>query len=481
MRVSSGDKRIDLTVLLLIVACVMLNPVFAGDPQTILVSAEGLVDASSDRYQKDKGLMVDDLREDAKRQVVEKAVGVYVESSTLTENYQLIRDKVLTQSKGLIKQIVKESPPWVGKDGFGHMLIKAEVYVGQVQDTLQQMSRAGRVSLIKEHGDPKISVAIMIRDADRGSEVEPIRSTVAENILKGRIKGFGYRVWSEETSDKLKAEFAERSLKANQGEVAISASQTKAVDFTILGEAKFKTLSAKLAASGINVKKYVLTSWSVKCVDGNTGEEIYFNNKIPKKQSWPDEDAAIEDVGQMIGSEFSKEFFDQHLLQLTQVYQMQVVGLPSYDMGEMLKKEFIGLRPVINVDFRSFDESGFSLYEVEFSGKRSNFSKLINDTVVKPLNSKLGNNCFKFSSAHGNVVKINYQAVAGLSQNTVIAKMEEMPPASLVDATPLRLQDLIKTPETLHRVEQVNPQLTSAGSKDGVLGGEDAKNITKSF
>ena len=37
MRVSSGAKRIDLTVLLLIVACVMLNPVFAGDPQTILV------------------------------------------------------------------------------------------------------------------------------------------------------------------------------------------------------------------------------------------------------------------------------------------------------------------------------------------------------------------------------------------------------------------------------------------------------------
>jgi len=30
-------------------------------------------------------------------------------------------------------------------------------------------------------------------------------------------------------------------------------------------------------------------------------------------------------------------------------------------------------------------------------------------------------------------------------------------------------------------VEQVNPQLTSAGSKSGVLGGEDAKNITKSF
>ena len=48
-------------------------------------------------------------------------------------------------------------------------------------------------------------------------------------------------------------------------------------------EARVKKLSAKLAASGITVDKYMLTSWTVKCVDRETGEEIYYNNKLPAK------------------------------------------------------------------------------------------------------------------------------------------------------------------------------------------------------
>jgi serine/threonine-protein kinase len=236
-----------------------------------------------------------------------------------------------------------------------------------------------------------------------------------------------------------------------------------------------------LSASGITVKKYVLTSWSVKCVDNYTGEEIYFNNKVPQKQSWPDEDVAIQEIGRMIGSEFSKEFFEEHLQQSTQIYQLQVIGLPSYDVGEMLKKEFIGLRPVINVDFRSFDESGLSLYEVEFSGKRSNFNKIVNDTIVKPLNVKLGANCFKLASAQANVVKLNFQPAQDLVPEVLASRFEKNPPASIVDAGPARLKDVVKTPEMIQRVEAVNPSINKQQSKDGIMGAEEARDITKGF
>ena len=452
----------------------------AEGPQTIVVSAEGLVDSNSEKYVRDKGLMVDDLREDARRQVVEKAVGCYVESSTLTENYTLIRDQVLTRSKGLIKEVIKESPPWVGKDGFGHMLLKAEVYVGQVQDALQQMSRSERISLLKEHGDPRISVAVIIRDADRSSGVEAIRSPVAENVLKERIKNFGYRVWSEETSEKLKSEMGARGDQTNQDKVALSASQMKMADFTIIGEAKFKTLATKLAASGLTVKKYALTSWSVKCIDNNTGEEIYFNNKIPQKQSWPDEDVAIQDIGNMIGSEFSREFFEEHLQQAAPTYQLQVIGLPSYDVGEMFKKEFLGLRSVINVEFRNFDESGVSIYEVQFGGKRSNFNQFVNNGIVKPLNSKMGANCFQMTSAQGNVVRINYRPQSNLSKEVLVSRMEEMPPASLAEASPVRLKEIVQSQEAQQKVAQMKP-VTTAPASDAVQGEDKGKNITKDF
>jgi hypothetical protein len=253
----------------------------------------------------------------------------------------------------------------------------------------------------------------------------------------------------------------------------------KMSDFTILGEAKFKTLSVKLAASGVTVKKYALTSWSVKCIDNNTGEEIYFNNKIPQKQSWPDEDVAIQDIGNMIGSEFSKEFFEEHLQQATQTYQLQVVGLPSYDIGEMFKKEFLGLRSVINVEFRSFDESGLSTYEVVFSGKRNNFNQFVNNGIVKPLNSKVGANCFKLASAQGNVVRISYQASPSLSAEALVTRMEDMPPASLAEASPFRIRDIVKTEETQKRVDQIKPAVLTPVLD--VQGADKAKSISKDF
>ena len=148
--------------------------------KTIIVSAEGLADPDAAIYRNDKGLLLDDLRADARRQVIEKAVGTLVESSTLVENFALIEDRVLTKSQGLIKQVIKESDPWKGEDGFMHILLKAEVYLSDIQDSLKEMSRTQRVSLIKEQGNPRISVAVRVKDAERGSEVPPERSEIAE-------------------------------------------------------------------------------------------------------------------------------------------------------------------------------------------------------------------------------------------------------------------------------------------------------------
>jgi len=359
------------------------------------------------------------------------------------------------------------------------MLMTAEVYVGDVKTALDQMGKQERVSLIKDFGNPRISVRIDIRDAERGTDVKVERSAVAENILKDRIKSFGYRVWSEEQSVKLKTELMETSQLAGQTEATISASQVKAADFSIVGEAKFKKVSAKLAASGLTVTKFVLTSWSVKCVDNNTGEEIYYNNKVPQKQSWADEDQAIEEIGRMIGGEFSKSFFEEHLQAPAKTYQLQVLGLPSYDAGQLLRKEFIGLRPVLNIDFRDFDRSGLSLYEVEFVGSRANFNQLLNATILAPLNSKLGEQAFSLESSHGNVVRVSFRS--RLKPDEFMTKMQGMPPASLAQASPERVREVVKSEETLKRVADVAPDVARKVEEQGLLKSDKALDAVKSF
>jgi len=436
----------------------MVNAKNQNQAQSVIVSAEGLADPQADIYQNDKGKLLDALRQDAKRQVIEKVVGSYVDSSTLVENYVLIHDKVLTKTKGLIRRVIKESPPWKGDDSFMHMLLKADVYTSQIKDSLKTMSKTQRVSLLKDYENPKISVAIIIRDAKRGSRIAPERSPIAENILKERFSKFGYRVWSEDESERLK---------------------TLSSDFSIRGEVKFKPLTVFLKASGLTITKHVLTSWTIKCLNNTTAEEVYFNNKVPRNKSWSDEDAAMDDIGKLIGKQFSKDFFEDHLLRTTRIFQLQVSGLPDYDTGTLFKKEMIGLRPVMNVDFRNFDAKGLSTYEIDFAGSRGNFTDIINDTVIKPLNRKFRKDVFKLISAQGDVVKVNFQADNNMK--TLLPKFNSAPPASLSQASPARIEALAKTKETMVQVAQVNPQAVRQLSEQGNKVAKEALTAVNDF
>lgn len=422
--------------------------------QTIVVSAEGLADPNADSYKRDKGLMLDDLRRDARRQVIEKAVGALVDSNTLVENYVLIEDRVLTQSKGLIKRVIKESSPWLGEDGFMHILLRAEVYVGSVKDALENMPALARKGQIKQYGNPKISVAVSARDADRGSE--HFRSEIAENILKEHFREFGYRVWSEEIGQTLKLERMEAASVQSFGEATLSISHRKNADFTIVGVVKFDRLVDVIRASGQEITRYVLTSWTVKCVNNHTGEEVYHNNQIPRHRSWWKEDDALEEIGRLIGREFSREFFEDQLMASSRIYELQVLGMPSYDAGVLLKKELLGLRPILDVDFRAFSENGLSLFEVEFSGANEDFAKLINSVVVKPLNTKFGERAFKLQAVEQGIVRVAFSSRR--TPDEIDAAFNGNPPASLADAAPDRLRQLIKDEKTLERVAEVYPE-----------------------
>jgi serine/threonine-protein kinase len=428
-----------------------------NEVKTIMVSAEGLVDPNALTYKKDKGLMIDALRADARRQAIEKVVGVYVDSSTLVDNFMLINDRVLTQSKGFIKKIIKETQPWLGKDGLMHMMIKAEVFLSGVQEALQSMSRNERLNLIKESGNPTISVAILVKDARRSSNIPAQRSEVAENVLKSEFKGFGYRVWSEEYSKSLK------------GKSAAQATRREA-DFSVVGEVKFERKEIFLKASGNTLVRHLLTSWTVKCLNNHTGEEIYFNNKIPRKKSWESEDAAVADIGEMIGKEFSADFFKEQLMQTSRVYQLELTGKNpiSYETALLLKKEFIGLRPVLNVELRDFSEGNQSIYEIEFAGKTQNFNQILHNSILKPLNAKLGEDALRLISYHGNVVKIAF--TTHHNRVELNEQLETRVPASLVDAAPERVKALIGDSAVLNIIEAVNPHMQREGHSQKTIG-----------
>ena len=242
----------------------------------MVISAVGMIDPSDSRYQSDKGLLQSDLRADSRSQLVEKALGLFVDKNSLAKNYEVLKDKLLSKSGSFVTAVVRESEPQSGKDGLMYVTTEGVVDVKAVQKSLNQMSRDERIEFIRGSGDPRVSVRITARDADQ-PDAPPRPSPEAENVLKERIKTFGFRTWSE------------GGARADDG--------TKGPDFSVEGEVQIKKLSVRLPASGLVVTKYGLNSWTIKCIDRETGEEIYYNTTMPTGMgSWASGPRALKAI-----------------------------------------------------------------------------------------------------------------------------------------------------------------------------------------
>ncbi len=392
---------------------------------SIIISAVGLVDPSQPRYQADNALMQADLRADSRGQLVEKAVGMLVESGSVGKNYAVLRDQILSKSGDFVTTVVRESAPQTGKDGLVSLTTEAVVNVKAVQKSLNEMSRNERVELIRASGDPRVAVRIATRDADK-PEATAQPSPAAENILKERIKSFGFRVWSEDTMRK-------DDPKAGP-------------DFIIDGEAKIKRLSMKLAASGVVVTKYALNGWTIKVTDRATGEEIYFNTKLPAGDgSWASEEQALSGIGTRIANEFSRDFFLQHVINGGRKVMLKVDGLPPTVTDAVLRRELVAMPSVLNIA-PSTQPHAFDL-QLAGSGPAPDLLAL---GILKPLNAKLGQNCFSMGATSGDTVTVVFDAKC--DDPAVLARLETNPPAALYGAPPARQKDVIKNPETLKKL-----------------------------
>ena len=395
-----------------------------SDPGTMLISAVGLIDPNDSRYQSDKALLQSDLRADSKSQLVEKALGLLLDGKSLAKNYDVLKDKLLSKSGSYITTVVRESEPRMGKDGLMSITTQAVVNVKAVQKSLNQMSREERVELIRANGNPKVSVQISVRDADQPN-APPQTSPVAENILKERIKSFGFRTWSEGESG-----------------------PEKGADFQVLGEAKIKKLSARLEASGLTVTKYALTSWTVKCIDRETGEEIYYNTTLPKGVgSWASEEEALKAIGTTIADEFSRDFFLQHVSVSGQKVTLVVEGMPDAASEDLLARELVGLPQVITATPRS--PASPRSYDLQLAGSGA-VGDLVAMGVLKPLNAKLGLTCFSLGSIAGDQVSVVFDKRC--ADASVLSRLETNPPAGLYGAPAGRQKTVVKNPETLRKL-----------------------------
>ncbi len=297
-----------------------------AQPGTLIISAVGLADPQDTRFKGDPAAAQQEARAVARRQLVEKALALYVEPASLDGNRGLIERKLLANSDTFIRSVLQEGAAAPGKSGLMELQTRAVISMRDLQKSLNQLSREERVDFIRRRGDPRISIRIDIAGAAGPMGRE--RSQLAENVVKERIKSFGFRVWAAEGD-------------------APAAPNAQPADFAIRGEVALKQLSTRLPASGLTITKAALTSWTLKATETGTGEEVYLSTRLPTGQTWPSEEHALVAIGKLVGDEFSRNFFLQHVAFRTQKTTLMFTGLPEGGAA-MLLRELRGMRPVLD-------------------------------------------------------------------------------------------------------------------------------------
>ena len=146
------------------------------------VQAEGL----SSIVAGDTGAARAKALDQALRAAVEKRVGVMLTSQTMVDNYALVSDKVLSESKGFVQSydVVEEGP---AQGGMYRVLVAALVESGRLTSTLENL---GLLQALK--GKPK--VAILISEENVGQAGRPTSVSQAETTLVQAFMQKGFRV-----------------------------------------------------------------------------------------------------------------------------------------------------------------------------------------------------------------------------------------------------------------------------------------------
>jgi len=173
-------------VFLFVVA--MALPAFAQESKTVTAEGVAAIQGNARDIARDAAL------EDAQKRAVEQAIGILIDSQTQVENYQLISDKILSQTKGYIKRYNVTSE--TVDSGLLRVRINAEVALGRLTDDL-----SGIGILLGRMHKPRTMVMVAEQNIGReiyawwlGTHGEQTDISVVENAFMDKFteKGFEF-------------------------------------------------------------------------------------------------------------------------------------------------------------------------------------------------------------------------------------------------------------------------------------------------
>jgi hypothetical protein len=296
--------------------------------------------------------------EDALRNAVEQATGSLIENETLVENYQLLSDKIYSQSKGYVQsyEVLDEK----AEEGLYRVTIQATVASGELKNDLQALN-----ILMRQVRKPRVMVLF-----EEVSSQDVNTGRLAEDAVSKVLLERGFKLVDADVVRRSLGQDGVRGLLAGDERVAAAVGDKYGAEMLLLGTAQATTNEVTIGDVRINSNQAVV---SAKLVRADTGEVKVSETRQaakPHVNSLTGKQMAITEACQYLANDMIDKMIDIFQEQVYNIANVNLTihGLQGYaQLQEVIQLISDNVRGVKEIYQRNYT-MGTADLEVELTG-----------------------------------------------------------------------------------------------------------------
>ncbi len=358
-----------LAVLLLVLVA---GNAMAQEEKKVVVKGEGVI------FQGDKATAKEKAKDQALRLAVEQVVGIYIKSSTLVQNYVTVDDKILSQSKGYVKnyKILSEK-------------VDGDVVVVEIEATVAAAKVKGDLDAIQAALSRKNYPRMMLMIAEQnvgqpgfsqwwGTTSQVVQMSQVENTLIDELGQLGFTfVDPQVLSGKIQMKDAYRVTSANSPistEAAREIADLTDAQVVLVGTAVANNMGAPIQGSNMSSGQ---ANINVRAINTDNGQILLSSSTHGAFMHIDPTTAglkALKKAAQALAKEITNKLVDKWLSSSAMV-TLEISGLANYrmldDFKQVLSHQVGGVQGVYERKMRG-DKAQIDLY---YSGDTSLLAK----------------------------------------------------------------------------------------------------------
>jgi len=296
--------------------------------------------------------------EDALRNAVEQATGSLIENETLVENYQLLSDKIYSQSKGYVQsyEVLDEK----AEEGLYRVTIKATVASGELKNDLRALN-----ILMRQVRKPRVMVLFeetLSQDLNTGR--------LAEDAVSKVLLERGFKLVDADVVRRNLGRDGVRGLLAGDERVAAVIGDKYGAEMLLIGTAQATTSEVTIGDVRINSNQAVV---SARLIRADTGEVKVSETRQaakPHVNSLTGKQMAITEASEYLANDMIDRMIDIFQEQVYNIANVNLTihGLQGYaQLQEVIQLISDNVRGIKEIYQRNYT-MGTADLEVELTG-----------------------------------------------------------------------------------------------------------------